>query len=390
MKTLMKLFVFFLLLVMVNHSASAQWSLTGNGATTASNFLGTTDAQTLKFRTNNVQRMVIDVNGRLGLGTTAPGYRFDLLTTTDLRGMNLNNSMTTTSTTYGAFITANNTGTGSAYGVYGYGRGAGGSNFGVYGFSNEGAIATGVFGNANTNATTLTAYGVQGTSSGAGTSNYGLFGSATGAGITNYGVYGSASGGTTNWAGYFVNNVYTGGALGLGTTTIADSRLSVQQSGTTVATGKFLNTSKGPNTSWIHFGTSGDWYLRSASNSGKVIIQDQNANATVCIGTTVPATGYKLSVSGKVICTELKVLLQSNWPDYVFAKDYSLMPLKQLEEYISVNSHLPGVPSASEISESDGLAVGEMQTVLLKKLEEANLYILQLHKRVEELEAKVK
>ena len=66
------------------------------------------------------------------------------------------------------------------------------------------------------------------------------------------------------------------------------------------------------------------------------------------------------------------------------------MPLKQLENYISDNNHLPGIPSATEMQEKGGMEVGEMQTLLVKKLEEANLYILQLNQRLEELEAKLK
>jgi hypothetical protein len=320
--------------------------------------------------------MVLDPSGRLGLGLNTPIYRFDVKSTTHTRTINTNNSHSSTSSTYGLYSTTSNPGTGSAFGMYGTGAGVGGSNYGLYGSASEGSSNYGIYGTSTTTASSPIGYGVLGTTSGTGT--------------TNYGVYGSASGATTNWAGYFLQNTYTGGAVGIGTTTIADSKFSVQQTGTTIATTKFLNTSKGPNISWIHFGTSGDWYLRSASNTGTVVIQDQNPSAKVCIGGTQAATGYKLSVTGKIICEELKVLLTSNWPDYVFANDYQLMPLKELQNYISENSHLPGIPSATEMEEKGGIEVGEMQTLLVKKLEEANLYILQLNKRLEELEAKLK
>jgi hypothetical protein len=363
-------------LIITSQYAKAQWSLTGNAGTTSANFLGTTDALSLRFYTNNNQRMVLDPSGRLGLGLNTPIYRFDVKSTTHTRTINTNNSHSSTSSTYGLYSTTSNPGTGSAFGMYGTGAGVGGSNYGLYGSASEGSSNYGIYGTSTTTASSPIGYGVLGTTSGTGT--------------TNYGVYGSASGATTNWAGYFLQNTYTGGAVGIGTTTIADSKFSVQQTGTTIATTKFLNTSKGPNISWIHFGTSGDWYLRSASNTGTVVIQDQNPSAKVCIGGTQAATGYKLSVTGKIICEELKVLLTSNWPDYVFANDYQLMPLKELQNYISENSHLPGIPSATEMEEKGGIEVGEMQTLLVKKLEEANLYILQLNKRLEELEAKLK
>jgi hypothetical protein len=395
----------YLILIVIGMNANAQtWNLSGNAGTLGSQFIGTTDAQTLKFRTSNLQRMVLDLNGRLGIGLTTPSYRLDVTTSTETRAINANNTFSSANNTYGTYSIANNPGTSGAYGVYGQGRGATGINTGVYGNASEGSTNYGCYGLANTVASQA-GYGIYAASSGTGTNNYGgyfsslgtsttgnyaVYGTATGASPVNYGVYGSATGATTNWAGYFLQNVYMGGSVGVGTTTLSDSKFSVQQTGTTTTTAKFLNTSKGPNISWVHFGTTGDWYLRSSANAGKVVIQDQNANATVCIGSNVAATGYKLSVAGKVICTELKVLLQANWPDYVFAKDYKLMPLNQLEEYISTNNHLPDVPSAKEMDEKNGIEVGEMQTLLVKKLEEANLYILQLNKRVSELESKLK
>jgi hypothetical protein len=363
-------------LIITSQYANAQWGLSGNAGTTSANFLGTTDSQSILFRTNNTQRMVIDASGRLGLGLNTPVYRFDTKSSTHTRTINSNNSHSSTSSTYGSYSIANNPGTGSAFGMYGNGAGVGGSNYGLYGSASEGSSNYGIYGTSTTTVNSPVGYGVLGTTSGTGT--------------TNYGIYGSATGATTNWAGYFLQNTYMGGAVGVGTTTIADSKFSVQQTGTTLATAKFLNTSKGANISWVHFGTTGDWYLRSAANTGTVFIQDQNASAKVCIGGTQAATGYKLSVTGKIICEELKVLLTANWPDYVFESEYPLMPLKQLENYISENKHLPGVPSATEMEEKGGMEVGEMQTLLVKKLEEANLYILQLNLRLEELEAKLK
>lgn len=348
------------ILIATTQFANAQWSITGNAGTNNTNFLGTTDAQPLRFKTNAVQHLILDATGRLGIGVTSPIYKIDVSTTTLTRGINSNNSTSSTSTIYGNYSLANNAGTGGAYGLYSWGRGALGTNYGIYGRASEGDA------------------------------NYAIYGYAVGAATTNYGVYATASGATTNWAGYFVQNAYMGGAVGVGTTAITDSKLTVQQTGTTLATAKLLNTSKGPNVSWVHFGTTGDWYIRSSSNSGKVILQDQNAAATVCIGSTTAATGYRLSVAGKIICEELKVLLKASWPDYVFAKDYNLMPLNELQSYIDENKHLPGIPSAPEMEEDGGIAVGEMQTVLVKKLEEANLYILQLNKRLEELESKLK
>lgn len=98
------------------------------------------------------------------------------------------------------------------------------------------------------------------------------------------------------------------------------------------------------------------------------------------------ANGYKLSVDGKIACTEVRVQPTSAWPDYVFSPDYSLMPLKELENSINNQKHLPGIPSAKEI-EIDGIQVGEIQRLMMEKIEELTLYIIDLNKKIESLQS---
>lgn len=74
-----------------------------------------------------------------------------------------------------------------------------------------------------------------------------------------------------------------------------------------------------------------------------------------------------------------------NWPDNVFETSYNLMPLKELEQYILQNKHLPDVPTQDEISKN-GIDVYEMNAVLLKKVEELTLYVIELEKRIDEME----
>ena len=100
------------------------------------------------------------------------------------------------------------------------------------------------------------------------------------------------------------------------------------------------------------------------------------------------ATNYLLSVRGRVICEELRVELQPNWPDYVFSDDYPLLSLGELKSYIEQNKHLPGIPSAIEVSQS-GIHVGEMQSKLLEKVEESLLYIIQLQEEIEQLRSEI-
>jgi len=76
-----------------------------------------------------------------------------------------------------------------------------------------------------------------------------------------------------------------------------------------------------------------------------------------------------------------------HWPDFVFCESYELMPLKEVEEYIKENKKLPGVPSEDEVKK-DGVNLYEIDVMLLQKIEELTLYIIQLENRVLELENK--
>jgi hypothetical protein len=113
-----------------------------------------------------------------------------------------------------------------------------------------------------------------------------------------------------------------------------------------------------------------------------------HVTSNVIIGSTsvTPASGYVLSIDGKAICEELKVQLQTSWPDYVFAENYKLRPLLQLEKFIQENKHLPNVPSADEL-EKNGIEVGDMHKRLMEKVEELTLYIIQLKKEIDALRA---
>lgn len=103
------------------------------------------------------------------------------------------------------------------------------------------------------------------------------------------------------------------------------------------------------------------------------------------IGTNDPK-GYKLAVAGNMIAEKVKVKLQTSWPDYVFDHSYKLPSLKEVEAFITKNKHLPEVPSAA-IIEKEGIDLGNNQTILLKKIEELTLYLIEQNKRIEKLEA---
>jgi len=124
------------------------------------------------------------------------------------------------------------------------------------------------------------------------------------------------------------------------------------------------------------------FYAGSSTTTSNELMRIKG-NGNVTIGTATPATGYMLTVAGKIICTEVKVQLQP-FPDYVFEKNYKLPTLAEVEEHINTYHRLPGMPGATEV-ESNGLEVGKMQGKVVEKVEEATLYILQLSKENQQL-----
>lgn len=128
----------------------------------------------------------------------------------------------------------------------------------------------------------------------------------------------------------------------------------------------------------ITMNNSNIWFNSFSSESnGKIYIGS--------IASYPNVTGnYKLFVEGGILTEKVKVALRStdNWADYVFEKNYDLMPLKNVEEYINKNKHLPGIDSAEELSEK-GLDLAEMQAKHMAKIEELTLYIIAQNKAIE-------
>jgi hypothetical protein len=89
-----------------------------------------------------------------------------------------------------------------------------------------------------------------------------------------------------------------------------------------------------------------------------------------------------------VYARQIQVQGSGNFPDYVFDKNYQLMSLSEVEQYIKENHHLPSVPSAAEV-EKNGINIGQMNEILLKKVEELTLYMIQLKKEYEELKVEM-
>ncbi len=271
-----------------------------------------------------------------------------------------------------------------------------------------------------------------------------------------------------------------GGIVGIGTA-FPNSTLSVQgrvTGSTSGNTAEFFHPSLGTNRSHIHQGPKGDWYIRSAANDGNVVIQDQNVAGNTGIGTASPtaklnvsttgenavridgvnpyvlfrnvndasreygfirtwttnpfnpaayyglelgtptsaagqpvkhlmfSTNYnlrmvildngnvgiginnpaqKLAVNGTIRAREL-IVETSSWPDYVFAPNYRLRPLAEVERFIETHHHLPGVAPAAEM-EKNGVAVADVTTKMMQKIEELTLYMIRQEKQIQALQA---
>jgi hypothetical protein len=113
-------------------------------------------------------------------------------------------------------------------------------------------------------------------------------------------------------------------------------------------------------------------------------------SGTVQIGTTKPVTSaytpFMLSVAGNLVAQNVQVET-TDWADYVFDKSYNLPPLSDIETYISQNKHLPEIPSECEVIEK-GVNLGEMNKLLLQKVEELTLYMIQQQKEIDALKEK--
>ncbi|MGN8072351.1 hypothetical protein [Mucilaginibacter sp. 22184] len=210
------------------------------------------------------------------------------------------------------------------------------------------------------------------------------FSGATGAqnwtlrGVYQYpnGVLGNADGGDLDIIKSLDGNTILGtktdgtalGKVGIGITAPAT------QLHLAAAAGPVLTLDKTGVQAWrLDVSQNSDFRLWNASvDTAPLTVQ---ALGNVGIGTTDPR-GYKLAVNGSMIATSVTVKLAANWPDYVFKKDYQLPSLQEVKAYIDQNQHLPEIPSEQQIAK-DGLNLGEMNKLLMKKVEELTLYLIQ-------------
>lgn len=158
------------------------------------------------------------------------------------------------------------------------------------------------------------------------------------------------------------------------------------------STSTAVNIVVNPTTRWSlqgNAGTNPDTTFLGTTDNKRLVFKTNNvermtilSDGFVGIGTSAkPHTEALLGVEGAIYAKKLKVT-QTGWADFVFNKDYKLPTLKEVEDHIKKYKHLPGVPSETEVKKN-GTDVAEIQAVLLKKIEELTLYVIEQNKKLE-------
>jgi hypothetical protein len=114
----------------------------------------------------------------------------------------------------------------------------------------------------------------------------------------------------------------------------------------------------------------------------------------IIVGTsvTIPTgSSYKMAISGGILTEKVRVATNGTpfWADFVFDPTYKLRTLSEVENFIKINHHLPEIPSTADVKKH-GIDLAESQALLLQKIEELTLYVINQNKKIERLERKMK
>ncbi|MBS1506487.1 MAG: hypothetical protein JSS79_07575 [Bacteroidetes bacterium] len=199
-----------------------------------------------------------------------------------------------------------------------------------------------------------------------------------------------SQGGVPLYINYGGNNVIlnaTGGKVGIGTSS-PDNLLTLNG-----GIGWFRTGTSPTGTSVGYINYVNAFTIGTASGNDPLNLQTNSVtrlsilnNGYVGIGTSSPDA--LLAVAGQVHAQEVKVSVTVPGPDYVFEKDYALTSLDSIKSYIDQNKHLPEIPSAKEM-EKNGIQLGEMNLLLLKKIEELTLHLIDMKKELEAQQAEI-
>jgi len=197
---------------------------------------------------------------------------------------------------------------------------------------------------------------------------------------------------------YGVSNAEGGNNFGIYDENAALNRLFIKGSNGNVGIGNInptahlhISTPSADNTGFQvdHNYTSPNGYaaLINVKNDGTKALAIQNVSTNVD-GVTVFQIFGNGVVNAKSLYAEAITVTPTaigiTWPDYVFQKDYKLMPLNELEKFINAHKHLPNVPSVNDVKK-DGVNLYEINKALLEKVEELSLYVIELKKEIDTL-----
>jgi len=385
---------------------------------------GTSQAQTVtgsgtlnylpKFTTTGStigNSLFFDNGTNTGIGTAAPVTKLNVVTNATNDGVRINNTGTAAATlglfsstgrSWALFSTGTANGTAGNFLIYDYS--GGGTRMMIEGSTGEVGIGT------STPVAPLEVHAAFGTSSMAITS-------ASGATSALY--MGANSSHTTGGIAYVNNGTHrmdfttnsavrasidNAGNMGIGTnapgnrlhvsTNVANDGIRIQQTNLGASTlGLFSSGASGRDWSLYSTGVGNGWgagnFLLYDNTSGNVRFFIQGSTGKVLIGD--PGTinlnttnTYKLYVDDGILTEKVRVAIASTayWADYVFADDYKLPSLGEVEQFVKQNKHLPEVPSAEDVVCS-GIDMAQMDATLLKKIEELTLYMIDQNKKIE-------
>lgn len=361
---------------------SAQtWNTTGNsGTNSTTNFIGTTDNQSMSVKTNNIERLKISNTGRFifhnftGLGKSYDKNLF--------LGGGTDNPTTYMNTVLGISALTNN--------ITGSGNTAVGNN----------AMNTLTNGNFNS------VYGLNAMSranSGSLNSSYGM-NSMEGAGIYNenssFGHMSLRREFATSTDVVSFNSAFGNKTLGYlkngqNNVAIGYRALMIESGNDNIAIGALAGSNLSSGTNNILIGKSVNASSSSVSNELNIGNWIYGLDGKISIGgratfTCSDCTDYSLFVKNGIKAEKVKVDVASanGWADYVFNENYNLKSLEEVEKHINENGHLPNIPSAKEVVEN-GINVAEMDAKLLEKIEELTLYSIEQNKKNKEQSEKI-
>jgi hypothetical protein len=164
----------------------------------------------------------------------------------------------------------------------------------------------------------------------------------------------------------------TTGSVGIGTT---NPQHTLDVNGTINSTAYFVNGIPFESSQWV---TNGNDIFFDLNNTGGSVGIGVAGASSFYTCPTCTGGKYLLAVDGGIRAKALKV--EPLWADYIFDSAYYLAPLDTVADYILTNHHLPGFQTAADVKEN-GIDVGETDAMLLAKIEEIMLYLIQLQQQ---------